>query len=237
MGPSKTSSSKGKSTDKGRDGSDWNWHAKGGYYTRTNGWGQTERWDPPGSSQQQDTPRSSRDNILLNNSSNPSSSLPCGDPNVEENSYSATLEARDDYSTTTSTRSYQTATTSSENYTVASPLLQTTSSRGPAISFSPQLTSSLSKAPNAGSSSGYGPASGSSQYQYASQSGNYGNRSYENSHYDNSDGVVSALNDMSLTSSSAVPEQGGLPKDSSLSRNLTSFQIIPIPRRILSGTL
>jgi hypothetical protein len=204
MGPSKASSSKGKNADNSHKSSDWSWHERGGYYSRTNGYGEIERWTPP-ASQQQDTPRSSHDNGL--NSSHSSALLPNDSPDVEDNSYPTKLEARDDFSSAGS-RDYQTSSSNSDNYTVASPI-QSTSSRGTAVAYSPQLTSSLSTSSTANYGSAYGSTSDSNQYQYASQSSNYDSRSYQTSHYNHAGGgLASAFNDMSLGSSSVMPEQG-----------------------------
>jgi hypothetical protein len=203
MGPSKASSSKGKNADNSQKSSDWSWHERGGYYTRTNDYGETEKWVPP-SSQQEDTPRSSHDNALTSGIA----------PDVD-NSYSANLEPQDNYSHSAGGRDYPASSSNSDNYTVASPI-QSTSSRGTAVAYSPQLTSSLTKSSTANYSSAYAPTSGSTQYQYASQSSNYGNRSYQTSQYDDTGGVASAFNDISLGSSSAVPEQGNFSTDCSV---------------------
>jgi hypothetical protein len=227
MGPSRTTSSKGKNVEKNRESSEWSWHEKGGYFSRTNASGQLEHSYPPSTSQQEETPRSSRDNVSLNNTSNSSASLSSVAPHVEDNYYSTVRQPRDDYSSSASTRDYQTSSSNSDNYTVASPAGQATSSGGVAVTFSPQLTSSVSKSSASGNYNAYGSSSGSSQYQYASQSNNYGNRSYESSYYSQGDGLSTALNDMSLSSASAVPEEGVSWYGLSISK-LTFHQNIPM---------
>jgi hypothetical protein len=179
MGPSKASSSKGKNADNSHKNSDWSWYERGG----------------------------SHDNALLDSSSHSSALLPGVAANLDDNTYAARQDGQDDYPNSAGSRDYQTSSPNSDNYTVASPI-QRTSSHGTAVAYSPQLTTSLSNFSTAGYGSGYGSTSSSAQYQYASQSSNHDNRSYQTSQYNHTDGLASTFNDMSLGGSSAVPEQG-----------------------------
>lgn len=198
MGPSKTSSSKGKNVDKSTAWSEWKWD---GELQRHWSW----RYGPSGeleyeyrpsqtTQQQQETPRSTGDNVML--SSTPSAfSTTQGSGNAGTQLYTgqasttmAALAQKYQTSAPTNSDSYYTTTTTTTPSTTASS--QGFGTRSGSISYSTQPVLS------SGSSSA---ATGFNTY--GSSTSNY-------SEYDGNNDVASTFSGMSLNQQPTIPERG-----------------------------
>lgn len=194
MGPSKTSSSKGKNVDKSTVWSEWEWDNK---LQRHWSW----RYGPSGeleyeyrpsqtTQQQQETPRSTGDNVMLSNTtSNVSTTQGSGNTQLYTGQASTTIAALSQkYQTSapTNSDSYYTTATSA---TTSSPGGYGARTGGISYSTQPVLFSS-------GSSSSAANTYGSSTSNYATNE------------YDDTNDVTSTFSGMSLNRQPTIPERG-----------------------------
>lgn len=198
MGPSKTSSSKGKNVDKSTAWSEWKWDDE---LQRHWSW----RYGPTGeleyeyrpsqtTQQQQETPRSTGDNVILSNT--PSTvSITQGTGNTGTQLYTgqasttiAALAQKYQTSAPTNNDSYYTTATSANTSS------QGFGSRTGGISYSTQPI--LSSSGSSSSAAGFANTYGSSTSNYAT------------SEYDDTNDVTSTFSSMSLNRQPTIPERG-----------------------------
>ncbi|CAG8951674.1 hypothetical protein HYFRA_00005474 [Hymenoscyphus fraxineus] len=194
MGPSKTSSSKGKNVDKSTDWSEWKWDDE---LQRHWSW----RYGPTGepeyeyrsqsSQQQQETPRSTGESVILDNtSSDISTTSNQGSHNIQYHTgqISSTIA--------TIPQKYASAAPASDSYyttaTAATSTTQGAGSRSGVLSYSTQPTFS---------SGSFSSATGLSS-TYGSSASNYGNRAY-----DDINEVTSTFGGMSLNRQPTMPDK------------------------------
>ncbi|TVY13980.1 hypothetical protein LARI1_G008742 [Lachnellula arida] len=202
-------SNKGKAVDKSTPWSEWCWDARGYYYSSRSGpTGVLEySYKYPDSTtpqQQQQTPRTPGENLLLSTvSATPPSSVPSGESYASrEASYSGAARTNSSIGTSGAS-SYQSLPSSNYGldsyYTTATTTsTQPSSSMTSNTSYSSQFNRPPSSSSNYGSLNPYEPSVTTTKLEYATSSKNY-----------DTSGVGSAFRGMSLSSpSSTIHEQG-----------------------------